>query len=149
MNDLFEDHCPCCGQAIPEKALQASPFDVFWADVPHKIGKQSAMKAWRKLSTQDRKAAHDGVKRFYAWFASTYPTASPLHPSSYLTGKRWQDETGASVKVATHETRLENAGSAIRSGKRFLCTQIPAAIARDCVAAGLVTPDQCRSVCVL
>lgn len=148
MSDLFQSNCPCCGQPMPEKA-QASPFETFWADVPHKVNKQAAMKAWGKLSPQDRKAAHEGVKRFYAWFASTYPKASTLHPSSYLTGKRWQDETGASAKVAARETKIENAANSIRSGKPFLCTQIPAAVARDCIAAGLVTLDQCRSVGVL
>lgn len=45
--------------------------------------------------------------------------------------------------------RLSKAAENIRSGKRFLCTQIPATMARECMAQGLVTEDQCRKVGVI
>jgi hypothetical protein len=75
---------------MPEQ--QSTPFDAFWSDVPHKIGKEQARKAWKRLSPPDRQEAQKHVKAFYAWFFKTFPTASPLHPSTYLNNKRWQDE---------------------------------------------------------
>lgn len=80
MNDLF-------GQFVKAPI----GFDDFWSLVPHKIGKHNANKAWLKLNSADRALAQEHVTAFYAWFKATYPTASPLHPSTYLNGKRWHD----------------------------------------------------------
>ena len=74
---------------MPEQ--RKTSFDAFWHDCPHKIGKEPARKAWQKLSAGNQEAAHKAVKRFYEWFSKTYPTASPLHPSTYLNNKRWLD----------------------------------------------------------
>lgn len=65
--------------------------DAFWPLVPHKVNKEASRKAWNKLKPNEREAAQKHVKAFYEWFKKTYPTASPLHPSTYLNGKRWQD----------------------------------------------------------
>lgn len=91
MTDLFHETCPCCGQPIAPKQQQAA-FAAFWDAVPHKIGKAAAEKAWRKLTPQDRVSARDNARAFYMWFSKTYPTASPVHPSTYLNGRRWEDE---------------------------------------------------------
>lgn len=96
MNDLFSDTCPCCGR--PYEATASTGFDEFWQAVPQKIGKEQARKAWKKLNAPDRAQAAKMVKPFYAWFAKTYPTASPLHPSTYLNNKRWQDDGIAPTK---------------------------------------------------
>jgi len=45
--------------------------------------------------------------------------------------------------------RLSAAAKAIQSGKRFLCTQIPASRARECISAGLVTEAEAKAVGVL
>lgn len=92
MNDLFEDCCPHCRRPYAE---QTPPdFAEFWASVPKgcKADKEAALRAWRKLTTADKQGATEKVKQFYGWFSKTYPTASPLHPSTYLNRKRWQDD---------------------------------------------------------
>lgn len=91
MNDLFEECCPHCKR--PYEKQSAPGFAEFWASVPHKIAKAQAEKAWRKLSPVDRIAAGEKVGDFYAHFAKTYPTASPLHPATYLNNRRWEDLT--------------------------------------------------------
>jgi len=98
MTDLFNETCPCCGQSITQEQPSA-PFEAFWTKVPHKIGKEAARKAWGKLAAQDRALASDRVGSFYAWFKRTYKDAAPLHPSTYLNGKRWQDEALAPTTV--------------------------------------------------
>ena len=97
MTDLFGDTCPCCGQ--PVQGQRDTPFENFWSQVPkkngarvYKVGIEQARKAWGKLSAGEQLLASDNVRAFYAWFDKTYPTASPLHPSTYLSQKRWQDE---------------------------------------------------------
>ena len=90
MTDLFQTTCPCCGQTMPDE--QESPFNDFWQKVPHKIGRKSAVEAWGKLKPQEKVEAKEKVHAFYVWFKKTYPTASPLHPSTYLNKKRGEDE---------------------------------------------------------
>lgn len=88
MTDLFGP-CPHCGQPMPDQTQ--SDFAAFWADCPHKVGKQNTQKAWAKLSAADRHIAHQRVRAFYDWFAKAYPAASPLHPERYLKHHRWTD----------------------------------------------------------
>lgn len=90
MSDLFGCTCPHCGQPVPDS--DRTDFAAFWDATPHKIGKEGARRAWRKLSSADKVEAAKHVNAFYAWFKTTYPTASALHPSTYLNNKRWQDE---------------------------------------------------------
>ena len=91
MNDLFEDKCPCC-QRPYEGKVSVYGFAEFWELVPHKIGKADAQAAWKRMKTPDRNDAARLIGAFYAWFAKTYPTASPLHPATYLNRKRWLDD---------------------------------------------------------
>lgn len=84
----------------PEKKEQRSAdesaccaFVDFWAVWPAKVSKAAAEKAWRRLSADDRQAAYDAAKAswFERWQAA-HPDANPIHPSSFLNGKRWHDQ---------------------------------------------------------
>lgn len=77
----------------------ASPlqgFDDFWDCWPSKTNKEAARKAWKKLSIEDKREAYRAVKDgwFDKWRASQ-PDANPIHASSYLNGKRWNDQFSA------------------------------------------------------
>jgi hypothetical protein len=76
---------------MPESVTETT-FADFWSKVPHKIAKASAEKAWRKIGRAHQQDAARYVVAFYDWFAKTYPGASPLHPATYLSNKRWTDE---------------------------------------------------------
>lgn len=102
MDDLFENCCPHCKRPY-EQTPPAPDFAAFWAACPYKIGKASAEKAWRKLRPVDRADALARVVAFYAWFAKQYPTASTMHPATYLNGKRWNDEPVSGASAVTQD----------------------------------------------
>lgn len=64
-------------------------FEIFWTSYQKKIGREAAVKAWNKLSHEDRQSAADN--------ANDYARATPdkkyrPHPSTYLNQKRWTDD---------------------------------------------------------
>jgi len=143
MSDLFGCNCPHCGQPIVEK--QTTGFDEFWADVPHKIGKEQSRKAWNKLTTADMQEAHRHVKAFYAWFAKTFPTASPLHPSTYLNNKRWQDEAlRPSLRSDKPVDRAAYWAKQIKEGKTVARSYASSAVWNEICARNLVPHDEMR-----
>ena len=71
-------------------------FDEFWEDVPNKIGKDAARKAWaealkRGAKPEDIIAGLEGYGD-YERKRSEQSDYRPLHPSTWLNGGRWQDE---------------------------------------------------------
>lgn len=143
MSDLFGCNCPHCGQPIVEK--QTTGFDEFWADVPHKIGKDQASKAWKKLSGQDRAQAAKLVKPFYAWFAKAYPTASLLHPSTYLNNKRWQDEAlRPALRTSEPVDRAAYWAGKINEGATVSRSYASSAVWNEICARNLVPYDEMR-----
>ena len=143
MSDLFGCNCPHCGQPILEK--QSTPFDVFWADVPHKIGKEQARKAWKRLSAPDRHEAQRHVKAFYAWFAKMFPTASPLHPSTYLNNKRWQDEAlRPALRSSEPVDRAAYWANKINEGATVSRSYASSAVWNEICARNLVPHDEMR-----
>jgi hypothetical protein len=142
MTDLFEECCPHCRR--PYETTSPPGFAEFWSDVPHKLSKAQAEKAWRKLSPADRIAAHGKVRDFYAHFAKTYPTASPLHPATYLNNRRWEDLTEQAAPQMQNDALQYWAGIVngtcdipryMRPSEKTL---------RDLLEAGLVTVEKIR-----
>lgn len=68
-------------------------FDDFWSLWPSKKNKDAARKAWKKLSVDHKRCAYRAIQR--GWFdrwQSSQPDANPIHASSFLNGKRWEDD---------------------------------------------------------
>ena len=70
-------------------------FDRFWAAYPKKKNKDAARKAWRKLNPdlalcRVMSAALERDKRSRDWLKDS--GAYIPHPSSWLNGRRWEDE---------------------------------------------------------
>ncbi|WP_171178635.1 hypothetical protein [Ruegeria sp. HKCCD8929] len=78
-------------------------------------------------------AEQKGNKRQYIAFSE-----------NWLRAKRWVQHAPASKEAADPAKVLEFHANTIQEGKPFLCRTISAAAARECIAAGLVTLDQCR-----
>ncbi len=74
----------------------AEGFDLFWEIYPRKIGKQAAIKAWNGLSLEDRRAAYKSAKvrteQDKTWIKLMVDGDFKLHPSTFLNGRRWEDE---------------------------------------------------------
>ncbi len=141
--DLFQTTCPCCGQSMPDE--QDSPFDDFWHKVPHKIGKASAEKAWGKLKPQEKAEAKEKVHAFYVWFKKTYPTASPLHPSTYLNAKRWEDEGLIALPTADRCDILRTWSERFKAIDKMPSYLFPRPdLIRELLEAGMITEEDVR-----
>lgn len=86
----------------PIKSIdQSAPdpcFDEFWKEWPlGRVGKQKAKAAFNRLSQQNQKIATERVKEWARGWRTKYPQASDIHPTSYLNGKRWEDEFNTST----------------------------------------------------
>lgn len=71
-------------------------FADFWAQYPKRVGKQAAAKAWKRVKPKDRPllmAALALQKKSPAWEKDA--GAYIPHPSTWLNGKRWEDEQPA------------------------------------------------------
>lgn len=92
-------------------------FPEFWKIWPHKVSKQAAQKAWRKLSIENRRLAYAAIRDgwFERWRAGS-PDANAIHPSSFLNGQRWHDEIPQprlkAINGGQHGRTYPNSGSA-------------------------------------
>lgn len=90
--------------SIPEGKPEeetAVPFAAFWTVWPNKNAKAAAEKAWAKLSPADRRAAAENAGAWFNRWRQGAPTASAIHPASYLNQKRWTDETQPTFQTIT------------------------------------------------
>ena len=74
-------------RARESKQRAEESFARFWAVYARKEGKQAAVKAWTRLTDEDRAEAEKMAKSFCA---ARDPAYLP-HPATYLNGRRWED----------------------------------------------------------
>ncbi len=74
-------------RARESKQRAEESFARFWAVYARKEGKQAAVKAWTRLTDEDRAEAEKRAKSFCA---ARDPAYLP-HPATYLNGRRWED----------------------------------------------------------
>lgn len=85
-----------------DPSFDAPNFSEFWNRWPlRKVGKQKARTAFQRLSIKNRRAATQNVKDWGRRWRAAYPNASDMHPSTYLNGRRWEDEIDTSRSSAT------------------------------------------------
>ena len=143
MTDLFQTHCPCCGQKMPEQ--KSASFAEFWSQVPNKVAKAPCEKTWKRMTPADRQAATDGLGPFYDWFKRTYPTASPLHPSTYLNQRRWEDEAIAPQDTTSSNDVLTHYAKQFKEQEPMPSYAIPSNnIIGQLLEAGLITQEDLR-----
>ncbi|SFX48454.1 Helix-turn-helix domain-containing protein [Paracoccus pantotrophus] len=79
---------------------RAPSFDEFWATWPlAKNAKDTAKRAWSKLSPERRKLATDRAVAWCATWRAANPRLNDIHPSTYLNNKRWEDEASSSLAI--------------------------------------------------
>lgn len=89
-----------------KKITEPDGFDDFWVLWPNKVSKQRARKAWKRLSVDARRAAYRAVRD--GWFErwrSSKPDANPIHPSTFLNDRRWEDEPVAQTRSQPNAKR--------------------------------------------
>ncbi|MEQ8254805.1 MAG: helix-turn-helix domain-containing protein [Roseovarius confluentis] len=68
-------------------------FSDFWERWPlKKQGKKKAVQAFKRLSKPNKFKAIEHVHDWAMSWRKNYPTASDIHPATYLSGQRWFDE---------------------------------------------------------
>lgn len=83
-----------------DRSAKAPSFSDFWDIWPlGKISKQNAEKAFGKLSPPDRTAATASAVQWASNWRRANPQANPIHPASYLNGRRWTDEFQPSLTL--------------------------------------------------
>ena len=76
-------------------------FDAFWSEVPRKVAKGNARKAYRSaLKKADAQSILDGMKRYAASVKGKDPKYI-AHPATWLNGERWADEEDATADNRT------------------------------------------------
>ncbi|WP_422073920.1 helix-turn-helix domain-containing protein [Tranquillimonas rosea] len=99
------------------KAESSGPsFDEFWKDWPTKVKRKDAEKAWKRLSPEERAEAHRCQREWYQRWRAMNPHASPIHPTSYLNGKRWEDQFSAPNGATSSPERDERLARLRRYG---------------------------------
>lgn len=83
----------------PPKEDQSAPdprFSEFWERWPlRRVVRKKAEVAFKRLSPADKREAINRVESWVkAWRASN-PTANDIHPTTYLNGRRWEDDFSA------------------------------------------------------
>lgn len=86
-----EENNPCASVAktATDAGVSKIPFSDFWERYPRKTDRTKAEKAWRNLSMTEQKAAIADVGN--GRFTNKEKRYIP-HPTTYLHGKRWEDE---------------------------------------------------------
>ncbi len=156
MTDLFPCTCPTCGQPLPDQSVTETTFAKFWDKIPkgrRNGSKANADKAWHKLTPQDRALALERVAVFYTLTPEERFGAQAMHVTTFLNGRHFEEDVIAEKmkrrqQQDAHDPKAAMA-SKIKSGKRFLCTNITATAARGLIHDGLVTAEECRNVGVL
>jgi hypothetical protein len=87
------------GAAVPE-ADYPDDFLKFWRAFPRKDGKREALKAWQKLTRDEKAAAIADVPPRCANNWAGRETEKIPHASTYLNQKRWEDDI-APNRIAT------------------------------------------------
>ena len=93
-NRSKNDHIEYQGEHQLEHHTRADDnFDAFWTAYPRSEGKQSARKAWSRLSADDRASALEAIAQHVAnWTITKTERRFIPHESSWLNGRRWEDE---------------------------------------------------------
>ena len=99
------------GAKLPEAAkppplcIYSDDFLAFWKTIPNKIGKGSAWKAWQNLLKEGvtalaiQKGVPVLIQHEKARQRANKDDYSPLHPSTWLNGRRFEDEVGTDLSA--------------------------------------------------
>lgn len=81
------------------------PFVEFWSNYPRRVGKGDAEKAWAKATKLAPASVILEAVRRYAAEVEGREVAKIAHPSTWLNGRRWEDEPGANRGTSDRQTR--------------------------------------------
>lgn len=94
-DDNGDDNCREDKIREDKNRIYTTSFDLFWVSYPKKVGKQDALKAWKKL-TPNETLISEISSGLEAWKKSPQWTKDDgrfiPNPATFLNGRRWEDE---------------------------------------------------------
>lgn len=81
------------GELFPK--IVFDDFEDFWTAVPRKVGKKDAQKAYRLARKYHTGQFLKEAMLAYAKSREGEPKEFTLHPSTWLRGERWNDQSGS------------------------------------------------------
>lgn len=75
-----------------DSGVSFSAFWDLWGPLGGKVNRGSAEPAWNKLSADDREHAFNAAPSWFSAWRRANPSASPIHASTYLNKRRFEDE---------------------------------------------------------
>ena len=100
-------------------------FDTFWSIYPRKVGKHSAFRAYQKaLKVTDHATLIAGATQYQVKCSNT-EQCYIAHASTWLNGRRWEDDRGAddsgiNPKGNGHNNRQSQTGAAISAAIKVM-----------------------------
>ena len=68
-------------------------FEQFYNAYPRKVGRYTAEKSFKRLSTKDKLNAYNGLKSYIQYWKAVETEKQFIpHPSTFINQKRWEDE---------------------------------------------------------
>lgn len=99
---------------VSEKPVDLE-FEQFWAFYPRKVGKTKAVKVWQRLSRADRGLAFDALKKHVElWRRKQVAQEFIPHPTSWLNGRRWEDEIDSELQTSKQTLGLSKTAQRIQ-----------------------------------
>lgn len=88
-------------QSESESQIQSQPeikieFEIFWKLYPNRQDKKKAKEKWDKLKIEEQQKIIDTLPAFSAY--KPFSTYTHPHPTTYLNGRRWEDEISVASK---------------------------------------------------
>lgn len=96
------------------KNTNMSEFDLFYSAYPRKVGKQDAVKAWKKLRMTDDLFVKimDKIEQYKKTEQWTKNNGQYIpHPASWLNGRRWEDELQIKIDTGSGEVKYSATGA--------------------------------------
>ncbi len=104
-----------------ERVDEQQSFDEFWKSYPRKIGKPSALKAWKRMSGRSRALAMEGVGTWTVeWVTAGTPKHLIPYPATWLRDERYNDtpSVGAALPVSVPKLSVQEQNAALTARLR-------------------------------
>jgi hypothetical protein len=125
------------------KPVSKVSFNSFWKLWPNKVKKPAARVSWNRLSAEDqRKILSLPRAGFDAWQKSQ-PNASPIHASSFLNQRRWEDE-GLTSTTSANIDRAAALAETIKGGGYVAASYVSPDLAREVLGRKLATETELK-----
>jgi hypothetical protein len=113
---LSPDQVSLVVEVVPDWEIE---FNLFWSAYPRKIEKKKAHIAWKNLNKTERTLALRAIDQHIAkWESSGTEVKFIPHPTTWLHGKRWEDEIRYEAPKGKNNPVLENLARKYQSEHR-------------------------------